>query len=130
MNGVLLSHLLFVLSKIAAASEENMMPASNLAICIGPSILWATDSTPQQEQQHSKDVSNVAKILIDHYQDIYGQDPPATFDQDSNKTPKDNSIGRKSGRSKYDIKIIVLGTIVIFSIFFQNSMTTRLWIVC
>lgn len=40
-NVTLLRHFLCVLTHIAANSSQNMMSASNLAVCVGPSLLWA-----------------------------------------------------------------------------------------
>ena len=42
--------------------QENMMTASNLAICVGPSILWSNDSQVMVETNYSKNVSNVAQV--------------------------------------------------------------------
>ena len=40
------------------------MTASNLAICVGPSILWSNDSNVMVETSYSKNVSNVAQVHI------------------------------------------------------------------
>ena len=40
------------------------MTASNLAICVGPSILWSNDNTVMVETSYSKNVSNVAQVRI------------------------------------------------------------------
>ena len=63
-NGVLLQHLLYLLNVIASKHQENMMTASNLAICVGPSILWSNDSNVMVETNYSKNVSNVAQVRI------------------------------------------------------------------
>ena len=42
--------------------QENMMTASNLAICVGPSILWSNDNQVMVETNYSKNVSNVAQV--------------------------------------------------------------------
>ena len=40
------------------------MTASNLAICVGPSILWSNDNQVMVETNYSKNVSNVAQVRI------------------------------------------------------------------
>ena len=47
-----------------APFQENMMTASNLAICVGPSILWSNDNQVMVETNYSKNVSNVAQVRI------------------------------------------------------------------
>lgn len=44
-NVTLLRHFLCVLMHITANSSHNMMSASNLAVCVGPSLLWAPQLT-------------------------------------------------------------------------------------
>ena len=80
MNGVLLQHLLYILSRISSHSEENMMTTSNLAICVGPSVLWANDPAVSLEPNNAKDVSSVMQVLVDEYASIYGPDSvPSVF---------------------------------------------------
>ena len=55
------------------------MTASNLAICVGPSVLWSTDPAIMVDQSYSKHVSNVAQILIEEYFNIFGESPPYIY---------------------------------------------------
>ena len=38
--------------------QENMMTASNLSICVGPSILWSSDQAYMMDQNYSKEVAD------------------------------------------------------------------------
>ena len=98
--------------------QENMMTASNLAICIGQSVLWSNDSSVVMDQNYSKNISSVIQILIEHYVNIYGDVIPFLFstekrgsaDSDGKPTfvkgpnaSKSNNIllQRSHGKSKY-----------------------------
>lgn len=75
------------------------MTASNLAICVGPSILWSSDNAVMMDQQFSKQVSCVAQILIEEYNTLYKGDlTPYAFNEPSDKTIHHPS--QKSSRSK------------------------------
>ncbi|XP_059082791.1 uncharacterized protein LOC131880234 isoform X3 [Tigriopus californicus] len=101
MNGLLLQHVLYLLFQIASHSQENMMTASNLAICVGPSILWSSDNAVMMDQQFSKQVSCVAQILIEEYNTLYKGDlTPYAFSEPSDKTIHHPS--QKSSRKLYD----------------------------
>ena len=41
--------------------QENMMTASNLSICVGPSILWSSDQAYMMDQNYSKEVPTFKK---------------------------------------------------------------------
>ena len=41
--------------------QENMMTASNLSICVGPSILWSSDQAYMMDQNYSKEVPTFQK---------------------------------------------------------------------
>ena len=55
------------------------MTASNLAICVGPSVLWSNDPAIMVDQSYSKHVSNVAQILIEEYFKIFGDTAPYIY---------------------------------------------------
>ncbi|XP_054838076.1 T-cell activation Rho GTPase-activating protein isoform X2 [Eublepharis macularius] len=93
-NLVLLKHLLCVLHHISKNSAVNKMDSSNLAICVGPSIL-----TPDHKQQLSleaqKDltdkVKTLVKFLIDNCSDVFGEENSLLFsisDDDSMDKPE------------------------------------------
>lgn len=110
MNGVLLRHLLVLLHKISSHSQENMMTASNLAICVGPSVLWSPDAPSVMDAKHSKDVSRLFQVLIEECESIYGTDqvPPLFRDDQTaaaeasanaiseEMTPKSKAIKKSS----------------------------------
>ena len=66
------------------------MISSNLAICVGPSVLWSTDPSVMMEPNYSKDVSSVMQLLIDEYSAIYQDNDgsePRMF-AEANQTPE------------------------------------------
>lgn len=86
-NVTLLRHFLCVLVHIAANSSHNMMSASNLAVCVGPSLLWAPITAPtgsnasaslnpalalSAEATASKQVPALVAVLIDKCTLLFG----------------------------------------------------------
>ncbi len=65
--------------------QENMMTSSNLAICVGPCILWSSDPQVVTGTAYASDVSRVTKLLIDEFAAIFGADIPAIFQTTSNR---------------------------------------------
>lgn len=59
------------------------MTSSNLAICVGPSVLWSNDAAIASDQTYSKNVSTVMQILIEQYFKIYGDALPYIFCKDA-----------------------------------------------
>ena len=74
------------------------MTASNLSICVGPSILWSSDQAYIMDQNYSKEVptfqkkkqkhnsvilqvSALVQILIEDFAKIFGPDTPDLFVQ-------------------------------------------------
>ena len=55
------------------------MTASNLSICVGPSLMWTHDQAYMMDQSYSKEVSTTVQILIDQFPALYGEDPPPLF---------------------------------------------------
>ena len=55
------------------------MTASNLSICVGPSILWSSDAAYTMDQNYSKEVSAVVQILVEEYDKLFGPETPALF---------------------------------------------------
>ena len=48
------------------------MTSSNLAICVGPCILWSGDAQVVTGAEYAADVSRVTKLLIDDYDPFIG----------------------------------------------------------
>ena len=63
-----------------------MMTSSNLAICVGPSVLWSNENPTTLDANYSKNVSAVMQILIDEYEQIYGDKVPRYFDEDDKES--------------------------------------------
>lgn len=59
-NVTLLSHFLCVLHHIARRAAHNLMSATNLGVCVGPSLLWAQTPTPAS----SRAVPNLVELLV------------------------------------------------------------------
>ena len=86
--------------------QENMMTVSNLAICVGPSILWSNDNSVMMDTNYSKNVSNVTQILIEEHGVIYSDDAPYVFVEEASasdeKTPAsaaEDDVGSGGGSS-------------------------------
>ncbi|KAK3893459.1 hypothetical protein Pcinc_002722 [Petrolisthes cinctipes] len=105
---VLLQHFLCILHHIARRASENMMSASNLAVCVGPSILWPSSPVLALSPEASKQVPAVVEFLIEHCGDIFGEDvlhllgdPPERdpMRQDSGAEESDSLHSLHSGHS-------------------------------
>jgi hypothetical protein len=90
----LLRHFLCVLLHIVANSSHNMMSASNLAVCVGPSLLWAPVATANAtaaaaalnpalalsaEATASKQVPALVAVLIDKCSILFGAETVIFF---------------------------------------------------
>nr|XP_045624946.1 uncharacterized protein LOC123774593 isoform X2 [Procambarus clarkii] len=105
---ILLQHFLCVLHHIARRASENMMSASNLAVCVGPSILWPSSPVLALSPEASKQVPAIVEFLIERCGDIFGQDilhllgnPPERdpMRQDSGAEESDSLHSLHSGHS-------------------------------
>ncbi|XP_050733676.1 uncharacterized protein LOC127007108 isoform X2 [Eriocheir sinensis] len=105
---LLLQHFLCVLHHITRRASENMMSASNLAVCVGPSILWPSSPTLALSPEASKQVPAVVEFLIERCGDIFGKDilhllgePPERdpMRQDSGAEESDSLHSLHSGHS-------------------------------
>lgn len=88
-NLILLQHFLCILHHIARRSSQNMMPPSNLAVCVGPSLLWSDTTILTLSPEASKQAPSVMEFLIDRFGEVFGEamlrimgDPP---EQDSTR---------------------------------------------
>lgn len=73
-NMQLLQYTLCILWHIAHQANENKMPASNLAVCIGPSLLnpGSFQSAALLQEDVTKKVPKTIAYLIDHCPDLFG----------------------------------------------------------
>ena len=58
------------------------MTASNLSICVGPSLIWTQDQSYMMDQSYSKEVSALVQILIEQFTGLYGDQTPELFTED------------------------------------------------
>ncbi|KAF2351278.1 Rho GTPase-activating protein domain [Trinorchestia longiramus] len=82
-NLLLLQHFLCILHHIARRSSQNMMPPSNLAVCVGPSLLWPVNPSLAFNTESSKQAPSVMEFLIERFGEVFGEamlrimgDPP------------------------------------------------------
>lgn len=82
-NLILLQHFLCVLHHIARRSSQNMMSPSNLAVCVGPSVLWPSSPVLTLSPEASKQAPSVIEFLVDRFGEVFGEamlrlmgDPP------------------------------------------------------
>ncbi|KAK2716648.1 hypothetical protein QYM36_006958, partial [Artemia franciscana] len=82
-NRSLLRHLLCVLHRVARKSPHNLMSANNLAICIGPSLLWPSldGGMSHVTPENSKQVPLLVTMLIEHCGEIFGPETLWLFDR-------------------------------------------------
>nr|XP_043903796.1 rho GTPase-activating protein 20-like isoform X2 [Solea senegalensis] len=80
-NALLLRHLLALLHGIQGNAHENQMTAFNLSVCIAPSMLWPPGApcSPEVEGEETKKVCELVKFMIEHCQQILGEDPRSLF---------------------------------------------------
>lgn len=80
-NALLLRYLLAVLHGIQGNAHENQMTSFNLSVCIAPSILWPPGApcSPEVEGEGTKKVCELVQFMIEHSQQILGEDPSALF---------------------------------------------------
>ncbi|XP_043514043.1 rho GTPase-activating protein 20-like isoform X3 [Frieseomelitta varia] len=68
-NYTLLSHLICVLHHVARRSKHNLMCASNLGVCCGPSLLWS----PNPSVNQSRAIPTLTEMLIRHCEVLFGE---------------------------------------------------------
>ncbi|XP_061658156.1 rho GTPase-activating protein 20-like isoform X2 [Syngnathoides biaculeatus] len=80
-NALLLRYLLAVLHVIRGNAHENQMTSFNLAVCIAPSMLWPPGAlcSPEAENEGTRKVCNLVKFMIEHCQQILGEEPCSLF---------------------------------------------------
>ncbi|KAM6893046.1 rho GTPase-activating protein 20-like [Lycodopsis pacificus] len=80
-NALLLRYLLAMLHGIQGNAHENQMTTFNLSVCIAPSMLWppGVPCSPEVEGEGTKKVCELVKFMIEHCQQIVGEDPSSLF---------------------------------------------------
>uniref|UniRef100_A0A8C2WQL6 Rho-GAP domain-containing protein n=1 Tax=Cyclopterus lumpus TaxID=8103 RepID=A0A8C2WQL6_CYCLU len=80
-NALLLRYLLAMLHGIQGNAHENQMTTFNLSVCIAPSMLWppGVPCSPEVEGEETKKVCELVKFMIEHCQQIVGEDPASLF---------------------------------------------------
>ncbi|XP_073318847.1 rho GTPase-activating protein 20-like [Pagrus major] len=80
-NALLLRYLLAMLHGIQSNAQENQMTTFNLSVCIAPSLLWPPGApcSPEVEGEGAKKVCELVKFMIEHCQQILGEDPSSLF---------------------------------------------------
>ncbi|KAM9328783.1 rho GTPase-activating protein 20-like [Pholidichthys leucotaenia] len=80
-NALLLRYLLAVLHGIQSNALENQMTSFNLSVCIAPSMLWppGIPCSPEVEGEGTKKVCELVKFMIEHCQQILGEEPSSLF---------------------------------------------------
>ncbi|KAJ3584814.1 hypothetical protein NHX12_015309 [Muraenolepis orangiensis] len=79
-NGLLLRYVAALLRGIQGNAHHNQMTSFNLSVCIAPSMLWAPGpSSPQQEGRGAKMVCDLVRFIIDHCQQVIGEEPSSLF---------------------------------------------------
>ncbi|KAI5090104.1 rho GTPase-activating protein 20 [Silurus meridionalis] len=80
-NVLLLKHVLAVLYNIQLHADDNQMNSFNLSICISPSMLWSPGpSTPEMEEEGTKKVCNLTRVMIENCNAIMEEDVTTLFD--------------------------------------------------
>ncbi|KAG1677877.1 Rho GTPase-activating protein 20 [Nymphon striatum] len=100
-NFILLQHFMCVLYHIAQKSAVNMMVASNLAICVGPSLM-----TPSYHHHSSSPSENTAKaipalveFLINNCAAVFGSDTLKLFGNPPDRDPSRQDSERRDDSS-------------------------------
>ncbi|KAL6115365.1 arhgap20 [Pungitius sinensis] len=80
-NALLLRYLLALLHGIQSNAHENQMTTFNLSVCIAPSMLWPPGApcSPEVEGEETKKVCELVKFMIEHCQQILGENPSSLF---------------------------------------------------
>lgn len=73
-NQQLLRYIVCILHHIQQRSHDNLMTSYNLAVCLGPSLLWNESSEMADQEASSKTVPQVVQYFIDNCQTIFGED--------------------------------------------------------
>ncbi|XP_029922142.1 rho GTPase-activating protein 20-like [Myripristis murdjan] len=79
-NALLLRYLIAMLHGIQGNAHDNLMTSLNLSVCIAHSMLWPPGPcSPEVEGAGAKKVCELVKFMIEHCQQIIGEDPSSLF---------------------------------------------------
>ncbi|XP_044044094.1 rho GTPase-activating protein 20-like [Siniperca chuatsi] len=80
-NALLLRYLLAMLLGVESNAQENQMTSFNLSVCIAPSMLWppGAPGSPEVEGEGTKKVCELVKFMIEHCEQILGEEPSSLF---------------------------------------------------
>jgi len=91
----LLSHFLCVLHHIARRAPHNLMSASNLGVCVGPSLLWAHTPTPAS----SRAVPSLVELLVVRCELLLGPHVPLLLGDPPERDPTRQDSGAEESDS-------------------------------
>ncbi|XP_034945775.1 rho GTPase-activating protein 20-like isoform X2 [Chelonus insularis] len=86
-NYTLLSHFVCVLHHIARRSKHNLMCASNLGVCCGPSLLWSSNPSVNQ----SRAIPALTEMLIRHCEVLFGDGVTQLFGEERSDSGAEES---------------------------------------
>lgn len=91
-NRLLLRHVIRVLYAVHRNSEVTKMTSHNLAVCVGPSLLWSRKATLESQKTDVTRVVAVIQGLIDDAESIFGPDilDNSSHDQLDNRSEDDS----------------------------------------
>lgn len=69
-NQLILRYIICILYNIHKKSDHNKMTSYNLAVCIGPSLLW----NESEQEASSKTVPHIVQFLVDNCEAVFGED--------------------------------------------------------
>lgn len=106
-NYNLLSHLICVLHHIASRSKHNLMCASNLGVCCGPSLLWSVNPSVK----HSRTIPTLTEMLIRHCEVLFGEGVTQLLGEERNDSGAEestDSLHCEFAKSFYAIPIFLV----------------------
>lgn len=106
-NVVLLQHFLCILYHIAQKSSENMMSASNLAICIGPSLLTSSGNAtyaPNPSESTVKQIPVLVEFLITNCAAIFGNETLMLFGEAPDRDPARSDSGSEESDGLHSLQ--------------------------
>ncbi len=129
-NVTLLQHFLCVLHHIARRSAHNQMSASNLAVCVGPSLLWPANAVSNGSPvagsgnavaaalamgpETSRLVPSLVELMIDRCAELFGHEtlqlfgeapPPSSSSRQDSGTEESDSLHSGQGGGCWDATI-------------------------
>ena len=91
----LLSHFLCVLHHVARRASHNLMSATNLGVCVGPSLLWA--QTPTSASSWA--VPSLVELLVVRCELLLGPHVPLLLGDPPERDPTRQDSGAEESDS-------------------------------